>query len=197
MIKLDINKNKNLNFEVKVNGIDNKELHGNIRLEIDGIEYGFQAVIEGDQISINIPPLKNIINRSIKENEKIKARLDIVGNGYYIQPWSDEFIVENSVMVEAKLIDNSNKQKPIIEVKETENKKDKVKHIKEKEIIKKEKSKVITDSIIFAYMKKKGIKEHKIQEALYNRAISEAKTNTDKRKILIKVINFLKDVNIN
>lgn len=197
MIKLDISKSKEVKFEMKVDGIDNKDLSGSLRLEIDGIEYGFQVHVESESISVVLPPLKNIITRKLKEGEKISAKLEMNGNGYYLQPWNEEIVIKNGVMVEAKLIDSD---KPTVRIKEekledySKNKPSIKKPIYEKnEVIKPKEKIVVTDQLIYKYMESNGVKSQKIQETLYNQAVSEAKTD-DKRKILLTLSKYFKKI---
>lgn len=194
MIKLDINKSKEIKFESKVNGISNNELSGSLRLEVDGIEYGFPVSVSESEISITIPPLKNVLLRKLKEGEKINAKLEMNGNGYYLNPWNEEIIIKNEVMIEAKLIDSD---KPSVSIKESPSKK--IKEIQrpiheKKEVTIKPKEKiVVTDQLIYKFMEMNGVKSKSIQETLYNQAVSEAKTD-DKKKILLTLSRYFKEI---
>jgi len=191
MIKLDVAKKKDLNFEVKVDGIDNKDLSGAIRLELDGIEYGFPVEILAEGIKVSIPPLKSVVGRPIKEGEKIKAKLEMNGNGYYIKPWDEEFIVKNEVTVEAKLIDSNVKKLSA-----------KANHLPSTSIIKEsfkpkitKKSFVVTEAHVYKYMSLHGVKDKRIQETIYNQISSKTKSG-DQKDILMNVISYLKNKGI-
>jgi len=118
-LKIKANEKKSLQFAVQIGGIDPKELSGSLRVLIDGIEYGFPAEIQAESISISIPPLGSVIKRSLKDDELIPSKLEIHGNGFYMDPWKGEFQISNPVKVEAKMIseDEEKTQKKKIEVK--------------------------------------------------------------------------------
>lgn len=186
MIELDITKPKNFKFDINIDGINADELTGFLRLEISGIEYGFPAVITKDAISVDIPSLKNIVNREIKNGEKIKARLDVVGEGNYISPWGEELNVKSTVIIEAKLVSTN---KPIIRLKKekkTEPKKISMKNkilkkkIDSKKVVKEtEKLPPITKDMIIRYMEKNGTTSRSIQNLLYENAVIKLGDNPE------------------
>jgi len=111
MIEIHSNKDKNIVFEVQVSGINPKELSGHLRLIVDGIEYGFPAEITENSISVDVPSLRSVINRPLRSGEKIKAKLELVGNDTYIPCWEDSVIVKSAVMVEAKILEENKVEK--------------------------------------------------------------------------------------
>ncbi len=104
MIKLDISKEKPLQFEVNIQGIDYTKLKGSIRVLIDNVEYGFPIKISENEITTTLPPLKEIVKKGLVNESIIKANLDIFGEGFYLNPWSDEVMIDAPVLVESKLI---------------------------------------------------------------------------------------------
>lgn len=117
MIKLNINERKSLSFQIELSGIDHSQLEGSLRFTADNVEYGFPAKIEQGLISVDIPALINVLPRDIKEGEKLQAKLEVQGNGYYMNPWNGEFITEVPVKLEATIIEEEETpQKPSIEV---------------------------------------------------------------------------------
>ena len=171
MIEIHSNKDKNIIFEVQVSGINPKELSGHLRLTVDGIEYGFPAEITENSISVDVPALRSIINRPLRSGEKIKAKLELVGNDTYIPCWEDSVIVKSAVMVEAKVIETnkSETKKPLVKVITKEKP-----IMKESKIIQKpiKKEIKVTKEHLIQYMENHGTKNKQIQEILLNRCIA-------------------------
>jgi hypothetical protein len=192
MLTLDITKKKELNFEVKVDGINNTDLSGSIRLEIDGVEYGFPVNVTTESINVVIPPLKNIVHRVIKEGEKFKVKLEMNGDGYYLNPWNDEVNIKNSVMVEAKLVESS---KPTIQLKENDltkgSSKLEAKKVEKVPVKIKQEPVIIEEKHIIQYMASQGVKDKRIQDTIYEQCMGVAGTD-DKKKILKEIIKFFK-----
>ena len=188
MIELNNNKEKNINFEVQLSGINSDDLNGYLRMEVDGVEYGFSAKISESSISVLVPNLKNTIHRSLRESEVIKSKLEIFGNGHYFKPWEGEIKIKSSVMIEAKITEeSSDDKKPEITLKE--NKKQKP---VEKPVVKEKIDfKNLTKEHLFAYMRKNGTREKAIQEAIYTNCIQRAGSD-DMKKIFKELYNFYK-----
>jgi len=180
MIEIHSNKDKNIIFEVQVSGINPKELSGHLRLTVDGIEYGFPAEITENSISVDVPALRSIINRPLRSGEKIKAKLELVGNDTYIPCWEDSVIVKSAVMVEAKVIETnkSETKKPLVKVITKEKP-----IMKESKIIQKpiKKEIKVTKEHLIQYMENHGTKNKQIQEILLNRCTN--KVGNDNKKI--------------
>lgn len=111
MLKLDTNDKKKLKFDVQIAGIDSNLLEGALRLVIEGVEYGFPATFTSNSIEISLPALSSVI-KELKEDTIAHARLDVYGNGYYINPWKEEILVKNSVQVRAQFKEEN---KPVFE----------------------------------------------------------------------------------
>jgi len=117
MLKLNVNEKRTLKFEVQVGGIDYKQLSGSLKFMIDSIEYGFPAVFKPNLITVEIPPLKEVVLKDLREGETLKAKLEANGNGYYMEPWSGDFLVEAPVEVKATLKDvEESVAKPTLEI---------------------------------------------------------------------------------
>lgn len=103
-LKIKVNERRTLQFEVQIGGIDYKELVGTLRVVVDNIEYGFPAEVRSESISVDLPALNRVVRRSLKDDELLMAKLEIIGNGFYMDPWRSEFRVVNPVKIEAKVI---------------------------------------------------------------------------------------------
>ena len=103
MISLNTDEKRNLQFEVTIQGIDHKELQGALTFEIESVKYGFPVKILGDHISVEVPPLDNIVKTGLRDNEVVECTLDIFGNGFYLNPWSGKFKLKTPVRMEAKM----------------------------------------------------------------------------------------------
>jgi len=112
MLKLNVNQEKQLNFEIQIGGVQSDQVSSHLRVEIDGIEYGFPAKVGQESITVDLPALKSVTARKLKQGEEVNVRLEIVADGQYLTPWSDTFILSNPLMVEAKIIDDDFKTKP-------------------------------------------------------------------------------------
>ena len=109
-------------------GVNTKDLTGNVRLMVDGIEYGFPTTAMDDTLVVTIPPLDEFIKSDLSEGKQIHAKLDVIANDTYLNPWIDTITVENPVTVEATVSEEIEEDnKPVIDVKmvmeETEEKK--------------------------------------------------------------------------
>jgi hypothetical protein len=194
MIEIHNNKEKTIVFEVQLSGITSKELSGHFRMIVDGIEYGFPAEISESSISVDVPSLKSIIHRPLRDGEKFKAKLELVGNENYMKPWDDNVIVKSAVMVEAKVVEGKHMvKKPSVRIlpekKETLIKKKKP-VIKEKAqiiqepVIQKIKSEDVKREHLFMFMTKNGTTNKRIQEVILQKCID--RVGEDDNKLLFK-----------
>ena len=199
MIEIYNNKEKNIIFEVAISGVSVSDLNGFFRMGIDGIEYGFKANISETNIEINIPSLKNIIHRPLREGEKINSKLEIYGNEFYLVPWKGDITLKNSIMIEAKIVEDKVvskiDKKPSIAIIEKTNSGIKL-PIKSKEVpvkkpVKELKDVNITKEHLFKYMEKKGTVDKKIQNIVLETCVN--RVGDDNLKILMKeIIRFYK-----
>lgn len=104
-LKLKVDERRTLNFEVQIGGINYEELSGSLRLYIEGVELGFPAEVHANYISVEIPPLNDIMKLTLSDNVLIETKLELYGNGFYMDPWRGQFRVTNPVHIEAKIVD--------------------------------------------------------------------------------------------
>jgi hypothetical protein len=222
MLELNVNQNRSLNFEIQLSGINHTQLEGFLRIIIDGIEYGFKTEINEGNIAVDIPVLKNVIPREVKEGEKFDAKLEVVGNGYYLNPWSGSFIVKNPVILEAKLTEDvvtdigvpkvdvtkvktgssSKVETKLKEMKETVKKPVERKEVKKivvenrTDLAKPKKQIVLTEDHIIKYMVSKGTTSKRVQEFILEQAKSNSKTDSP-GDLLKGVIKFYREQDMN
>jgi len=103
MISLNTDEKRNLQFEVSIQGIDHKELNGAITFEIANVKYGFPVKILADHISAEVPPLDEIVKNGMKDGDIVECKLDVYGNGFYLNPWSGQFKLKTPVRMEARM----------------------------------------------------------------------------------------------
>ena len=185
MLNLNINEKRTLDFEVQLSGVNSEQLKGSLRFEINNIEYGFPAEFKSESILVNVPPLSSIISDSLKEGTTLKANLEVNANGFYLTPWSGEFVISNPIKMEAKIRgeDMSETPKVVTKLVSEEDKidipeddlettiKNKLSEAYKKEKVVKPKSKPkkksglnnITEEQIYKYMNYMGTKDKKIQ----------------------------------
>ena len=120
MIKLNIDEQKSMNFEVNIQGVDYKNLHGSLKFIIDKIEYGFPVKILSDAISVDIPPLEEIVKRGLDNNEVTQCKLEIFGDGFYLNPWNGKFELVTTPKIVSKTPSITTKEsiKPSIQIED-------------------------------------------------------------------------------
>lgn len=106
MLKLNVNQEKQLTFEVQIGGVQSEQVSSHLRIMIDEIEYGFPAEIGRESISVSLPPLRTVTARKLKEGEEVQVKLEIIADGNYLTPWQDTFRLSNPLVVEAKIVDD-------------------------------------------------------------------------------------------
>lgn len=212
MLDININESRDLNFKIEISGIVVSQLEGRLRMIIDNIEYGFPAKVSEGSIDIVIPPLKNIIQRDLKEGENFLARLEVQGDGNYLNPWNGEFQIHNPVAIKAKIVENEKDIKPAISVSisesvdiesnkteldgdkqvklkisEMENQVAKIKKFKDKDDFKNN----VTKEDVIKWLSKKGTKSPQVQEIIYEQALSQAGSGSP-YKILLELTKVIK-----
>lgn len=111
MLKINGNQDKELTFEVEIGGVAIDSISARFRLVLDEIEYGFPAKVKEQSITVEMPALRKILHRKIKEGESVSARLDLISDGNIVSPWSDNLEVSEFVVSEAKLVDEEARDK--------------------------------------------------------------------------------------
>lgn len=117
MLKLNVNEEKQLNFEIQIGGVQSDQVSSHLRIEIDDVEYGFPAQVGQESITVDLPALRTITARKLKEGEEVEVKLEIIADGHYLTPWSDTFTLSNPLVVEAKIMDADFKDTPAFKTK--------------------------------------------------------------------------------
>jgi Rps23 Pro-64 3,4-dihydroxylase Tpa1-like proline 4-hydroxylase len=112
MLKLNVNQEKELTFEVEIGGIQSELVDGYLRMTIDKIQYGFPAKIGSKSISVDLPPLRSVTARGLKEGEEIDVKLEVIADGNYLVAWEDTFRLINPLTVEAKIMNHDFEERP-------------------------------------------------------------------------------------
>ena len=103
MLKLKSSKSSKLVFDLTIEGVDASEVDPKFRITYESVEYGFDAIIEKNQISILLPPL-NLVMPELKNKDILEARLDVVANGeFFSQPWTDQIEINRPIQVKASV----------------------------------------------------------------------------------------------
>ena len=103
MLQLKTNTKRNFVFEIDVQGINTEDLEGFLTIGVDNVSYGFPVKISESEVVVDMPALDEIIKRGLKHEDIIEGKLEIYGNGFYLNPWSGEFQIEKPVKMEAKM----------------------------------------------------------------------------------------------
>ena len=110
MITFKMNEEKIMFFEMMVEGLEKDQLQVKFNLLIDGVEYGFPGIVEGNKIKVTIPPLKTILKEDIHGVHTGKLRV-IGDNKYYLKPFTDtiEIVIEPKITTQLdKILDMPN-----------------------------------------------------------------------------------------
>jgi hypothetical protein len=117
MLKLNVNQEKQLTFEVQIGGVQSDQVSSHLRIEIDNVEYGFPAEVGREAITVNLPALRTITARKLKEGEEVNVKLEIIADGNYLAPWQDTFRISNPLVIEAKIVDDDFSSAPAFKTK--------------------------------------------------------------------------------
>lgn len=120
MLTLNVNEEKQLNFDSQIGGVQTDQIHSFLRIEIDEIEYGFPAHIGEDYITVDIPPLRTIAPKKLKEAQEVNVKLEVVADGHYLVPWKNTFVISNPLIVEAKMSGGSDYRSNTVALVENE-----------------------------------------------------------------------------
>lgn len=199
MLKLNTDEVRNLEFEVSIQGVNYDELKGSLKFIIEDIEYGIPVKIHKDTVSVEVPPLEEIVARGMKNGDVVECKLDIFGNGFYINPWGGQFELSTPVKMETKQVKIDNRQpdkKIVAELKNDKKSLDKeailemlFEKLEEKgfsttskkiKTIKESKSKTSKPS-------KKELVENKIKSKFFliNNLVKNVKTLTEGKKVIV------------
>jgi len=103
MLDINSNEEKKMVFEVDIHGVQEKELQGSVKFLINGVEYGFPAVIDEYKVETLVPPLSKVIGWDIEEGTVVEARLDLHTDEHFFTPWVGKVKITAPRKVSAKL----------------------------------------------------------------------------------------------
>lgn len=101
MINLNINEKKSLQFDVKVSGVEMRDLRGSMKIVINEIQHGFPITIVDGKIVVEIPALSDFLKEEVLNEKTVNAKLEIIASDTYLVPWEDSITLESPVKVEA------------------------------------------------------------------------------------------------
>jgi hypothetical protein len=229
MLYINANEEKRMVFEVQINGVDKDQLQGEVKFSINGVQYGFPAIVETNRIETIVPPLSKVVGWDIEDGSIIEARLDLHTDVHFFTPWEGEIKIGAPMQVKAKL-ESENKSKPRIKttlrnrqiepvveekrepnmaeivsevLKRLTNKEIKSSKISKKKVTNKLSSggsktnlqeirKLATKENIYKFMEKKGTKNKKIQNIIYEQAVKSVGGESDNLLVLKKVIDIMR-----
>lgn len=229
MLYINASEEKRMVFEVQINGVDKDQLQGEVKFLINGVQYGFPALIETNRIETVVPPLSKVVGWDIEDGSVIEARLDLHTDVHFFTPWEGEIKIGAPMQVKAKLESEdklkpkirttlkSRQIEPVVEEKKepnmTEIVSEVLKRLTNKEIkspkIRKRRStpkpssggpktnlqeirKLATKENIYKFMEKKGTKNKKIQNIIYEQAVKSVGGESDNLLVLKKVMDIMR-----
>jgi len=105
MLRINVNEEKQLTFEVQIGGVQQDQLVSHLRITIGEVEYGFPAKVGNDSITVNLPPLSKVVGGKINEGDEAYIKLELIADGHYLAPWQDKATLSNPLIVEATIKD--------------------------------------------------------------------------------------------
>lgn len=105
MLKLNVNQEKQLNFEMQIGGVKTDKIISFLRIEIDGIEYGFPGQVKQESVTVSLPALNTVVARELKEGDEVSVKLDVIADGRHLVPWKNTFLLSYPLVIEAKIVD--------------------------------------------------------------------------------------------
>lgn len=117
MLRLNVNEEKRLTFEVQIGGVNYDNVTSTFKIVLNEVEYGFPAKVGRETITVDLPPLSKIIGAKISEGDEAEVRLELVADGHYLTPWQDSARLSNPLVIEAKIKDDSFKPNPSLKTK--------------------------------------------------------------------------------
>ncbi len=102
MLQLNTNKKRVLEFSVNIQGVDYQDLEGVLKFTIEDVHYGFPLEIVSEKLTAEVPPLESIV-KNLKDKEIVECKLEVYGEGFYMNPWTGDFQLTRPVKVEANL----------------------------------------------------------------------------------------------
>lgn len=125
MMKLNSNESRSLEFGASIQGVDSSKLEGSLKLRLGNIDYGFPVQIKENEIIVDIPKLDEIIKEELlKDDTVVEAKLEIFGEGFYLNPWNGNFHIKVPVKIEASIKEDADMTVKQPEIKVTVGKKD-------------------------------------------------------------------------
>jgi hypothetical protein len=105
MLKVDINQEKQITFEVQIGGTQYDQMESYFNISVNGIGYSFPAKVKRDTITVDLPPLNTIIGAKLHEGHEADVKLEVIANGHYIVAWKDRATFLDPFIIEAKIKD--------------------------------------------------------------------------------------------
>lgn len=91
---------------IEAKGIKPQSLNFTFRIMIEGVEYGFPCKLDGNKVSVRIPPLADIVKENL-ENGNYDAKLEVTGEDkYYLKPFSESIKVKIEPKVEIEIAES-------------------------------------------------------------------------------------------
>lgn len=117
MIDVKSSVGQKLTFDIDIQGATENDIMGKMRIAKEGIEYGFDAVIEEGKMTVDLPALDTVI-LDLKDGTVLESKLDIIANNeFFTEAWKDNIKIERPVSVKATVTESTEtKQKVVVKV---------------------------------------------------------------------------------
>jgi len=201
-MNVDVTKPKYFQFNVNIDGIDYRTLKGRLEFVYEGVSYGFPTKIYKDRVEVEIPALQSVIKKRISESDEISCSLELVGEGFHLEPWTTKITVERSAYVDASnpIVEDTDEHKNDIIAEDTK-KENKFLLDEDLQYLKKLKNQLQTndeihgftetknDQILLEETKKQVVKKPSVKKKI----VSKPKVTFDKRKFIKEITKIEED----
>lgn len=126
MLTFNKHKEKKINFQIELDGIESNVLEYFIRLSTDSADYGFKGSEKNGVLEFTIPPMIDILKESeIAKLKSIKIEVHDRENKYYLKPFDEiiEFESAPNAVTQIKEVEDKKKSISIL-LKKTDDKND-------------------------------------------------------------------------
>lgn len=87
-------KSKVLDFDVNIIGTQPTDMSFTFKILGEKVDYGFAGKLIGQtKVRVKVPPLAEVFGEGIFKS-KYKAQLDVVGGGYFRNPWKGDILIK-------------------------------------------------------------------------------------------------------
>ena len=106
----DVDKQKTLHTQIKVDNIDEEDINWIFRIVIEGVEYGFGGTLLDDgRVRFVIPPLSTVVSKNMNPDKNYAVMIDAIANEkFYQKAWESTAQIKAVPKLEMKEVIEDN-----------------------------------------------------------------------------------------